>query len=47
MYSGYGIAFDRKIEWNFDNDFAKNIVIFGVDNSSSSHTGHRENDILV
>ena len=37
VYSGYGIAFDGEIEWSFDNDYARNIIIFGVDNSSSSH----------
>ena len=39
-YSGYGIAFDGKGSWSFDDDFAWNILIFGVDNSSSSHTGN-------
>ena len=37
MYSRYGIAFDEKSEWCFDNDTARNVVIFGVDNSSSSN----------
>ena len=31
--SGYGIAFDGKGSWSFNNDFAKNVIIFGVDNS--------------
>ena len=41
-YSDYGIAFDGKGEWNFGNEFAKIIVIFGVDNSSSSHSDNRK-----
>ena len=34
LYSDYGIVFD---------DFAKNVVIFGVDNSSSSRADNRKN----
>ena len=34
VYSGYGIAFDGKGEWSFGNDYARNDVICGVDNSS-------------
>ena len=37
MHTGYGIVFDGGGLWNFGNDFVKNVVIFGVDNSSSSH----------
>ena len=40
--SDYGIAFDGKGEWNFGNDFARNVIIFGVDNSSSYHTDNRK-----
>ena len=29
--SGYGIAFDGKIEWSFNNDYTRNVMIFGVD----------------
>ena len=36
-YNGRGITFDREGSWSFDNDCARNVVIFGVDNSSSSH----------
>ena len=36
MYGGYGIAFDGVGLWNFGNEFAKNVVIFGVDSSSLS-----------
>ena len=34
MYSTYGIAFDGKGAWSFGNDFARNVIIFGVDNGS-------------
>ena len=44
VYSGYGIAFDGKSSWSFNNDFAGNVIIFGVDNSSSSYT---DNDFLI
>ena len=36
--SGYGIAFDEKHDSNFCNDFARNAVIFRIDNILSSHT---------
>ena len=32
VYSDYRIAFDGKVEWNFDNDHARNDIISGVDN---------------
>ena len=43
VYSGYGIAFDGQGEGSFDNDYARNIIIFGVDNSSSSHADNFNN----
>ena len=30
IYSGYGIVFDGGGLWSFGNDFARNVVIFGV-----------------
>ena len=45
--SSYGIAFDGKGKWSFGNDFARNVIIFGVDNSSSSHTDNLKNDFLI
>ena len=47
MYSGYGIAFDVVRSWSFDNDFAKSVINFDVDNSSSSHTDNWKKDFLV
>ena len=32
MYGGYRIAFDGKGTWNLGNDYATNVIIFGVDN---------------
>ena len=46
-YNGQGTTFDGEGLWNFGNDFAINIVIFGVDNSSSSTTNNRKNNFLV
>ena len=39
--SGYGIAFDGKGVWRFGKFYVRNIVSFGLDNSSSS--SHAEN----
>ena len=36
VYSGYGIIFDVACLWDLTDDFARNVSIFGVDNSSSS-----------
>ena len=46
LCSSYGIAFDGKALWSFANNFARNVV-FGVDNSSSSHKVNCENDSLI
>ena len=42
VYSGYGIAFDGEGKWSFGNGFARNFIIFGIDNSSSSHTDKKK-----
>ena len=47
VYSGYEITFDSAGSWSFDNDFARNAVIFGTDNSSSSHSDNRKNNFLI
>ena len=47
VYSGYGIAFDGKVEWSLDNGTARNGIICGVDNSSSSHSDNCRNNFLV
>ena len=43
VYSSYGIACDVKGSWSFNDEFARNVIISGVDNSSSSHC---KNDFL-
>ena len=46
-YSGQGIAFDGKIMWSYDSGFARNVVIFGVDNISSFHNDHQKSNFSV
>ena len=41
VYSGYGITFDSADSWSFHNHFARNAIIFGVDNASSSQSHSR------
>ena len=45
--SSYGITFNNAGSWNYGNDFARNVVIFGVDDNSSSHANNCKNNILV
>ena len=47
MYSDYRIAFDGAGSSSFGNDFTRNFLIFGVDNSSSSHADNHKNNFLV
>ena len=37
VYSGYEIAFDGKVSWSFGNGYARNVITFGANNSSSYH----------
>ena len=47
-YSGYGIGFDRKIIFSFSSGgYGQNVIIFGVDMSSSIHIDNKEKDILM
>ena len=46
VYSGYKITFDKTGWWSFDNDSGTN-VMFGVDNSSSSHADNCKKNFLV
>ena len=41
IYPDYGKTFHRKGEWSLGNGFARNVVIFGADISSSSHSDNR------
>ena len=47
-YSGHGIGFDSRLLFSVTNfDWSKNVVIFGVDNSSSVHIDNKKKDVLV
>ena len=46
-YSGYGIGFDKETSFSFGNETGKNVIIFGVDMSSSSKIDNRKKDILI
>ena len=47
-YSGYGIGFDRKGSFSFPGSgFGQNVIIFGVDMSSSAHIDNKKKDILI
>ena len=47
-YSGYGIGFDRRSSFSFTGDgFGQNVLIFGVDMSSSAHIDNKKKDVLV
>ena len=42
VYYAYGIALFGAGSWSFGNSFARNVKVFGVDNSSSSHSDNLE-----
>ena len=47
-YSGCGIGFDRRSSFSFPGvGFGQNVLIFGVDMSSSSHIDNKKKDTLV
>ena len=48
-YSGYGIGFDRKKAFSFPGvvGFGQNVIIFGVDMSSSIHIDNKKKHILI
>ena len=47
VYIGKWTALDGADSPSFANDFARNVGIFCVDNSSSSHTENCKNNFLV
>ena len=47
MYSGCEIIFESAGCLSFDNDLARNVIIFDVDNSLSSHAGNPKDELLV
>ena len=47
-HEGYGICFDGESSFSFGNRIdAKNVIIFGVSNSNSSHSTNRTQNIYV
>ena len=46
VYCVYGIALDGLDSWSFGSNFARNIVIFCVDNSSSFYSDYHKNKFL-
>ena len=48
VYSGYAIGFDTKSSFLFQSGrFGQNVMIFGVDMSSSAHVDNKKKDILI
>ena len=43
-YSGYGIGFDREGSYSTGNEVGRNVIIFGVDMSSSPHIDNKKKD---
>ena len=46
-YSSYGIAFNRKGSYSNGDEVGRNVVIFGVDKSSSWHIDNKLKDIVI
>ena len=47
-YSGYGMGLDRRSSFSFSGGgFGPNIILFGVDMSSSVHFDNKKKDISV
>ena len=46
-YSGYGIGFDRCKTFSMPHGSGRNVLIFGVDMSSSAHIDNKKEDILI
>ena len=47
-YSGYGIGFDKKSSFSFPGSgFGQNVIIIGVDMSSSVHVNNKKKGILI
>ena len=46
VHSKFGITFDSAGSWSFDNYTARNVIIFGVDNSLSFHFDNYKNNFF-
>ena len=38
------MLYDSAGSWSFDNDISRNVIIFGINNNSSSHDDNRKNN---
>ena len=47
IFKGYGITFESTGSWSFDNEIARNVIIFDLDSSSSPHSGNHKNNFFV
>ena len=48
VYSGYGIGFNSRLEFSLpDGSMGKNVIMFGIDMSSSVHLNNKGKDILI
>ena len=47
MYSGFRITFNGAGACQFDNDSARNVIIFVIDNYSASHSGNGKKTFLI
>ena len=45
-YSGYGIGYDKRLDFSINGEFGRNAVIFGVENSSTVNTNNRKKNVL-
>ena len=45
--SGYGIGFDRNGEFTFGNGLSRNVIVFGVDLTNSSHANNKTNILVL
>ena len=46
-YSGYGIGFERREEFSLDNGIDRNVIISGLNLSSSPDTDNKKKDLLI
>ena len=41
------MTFDGVGSWSFDNNFARKVILFAVESSSSSHSDNRKDNFLI
>ena len=46
-YSGYGIGFERRVEFSLDNGIDRNVIISGLNLSSSPDNDNKKKDLLI